>query len=370
MNLLELCLAPGYGGLELYALKVIQHFADTGRPCNVMVRKGSFLDSKLAEQGISRDPLSVLNRNLPLLAAFKLARYLRQYRIDTIHIHWRGDVSLVVLARVLSRRQLRIVYTRHMALTRPKHDLFHRFIYRHIDALVVITKKLQQDALEFLPIEKERIRVVYHGVAEPVAPAPEACAAIRENFTHRSFTVALFGRIEKGKGQHVLVEAISRLGKKGLIINVALYGHVMDKAYFQQLKDHVSRQGLDSQVHYFGLHPDPQRIMACFDVVVLATRCETFGLVLIEAMRAGVAVIGTDCGGVPEIIQHGQTGLLVVPEDVSELAAALEKLATGRLLCQRLAEQGKAFADATFSETEHFRQLEQVLRPDAGTGDD
>ncbi len=367
MKLLELCLAPGYGGLELYAQKVIQHFIAAGQSCRVMVRKGSFLDSKLAEQGISADHLAVLNRNLPLLAAFKLAHYIRQHQIDTIHIHWRGDVSLVVLARILSRRQPRIVYTRHMALTRPKHDLFHRFIYRHIDALIVITKKLQQDALDFLPIEKQRVQVVYHGVAEPAAPEPDTCEALLTHFSHRLFTVALFGRVEKGKGQHVLVEAVSLLEKKGRSVNVALFGHVMDEAYFHELKDHMAEQGLDSQVHYFGLHPEPQSIMGCFDAVVLATKCETFGLVLIEAMRSGVAVIGTDCGGVPEIIQHEQTGLLVQPEDTADLAVALERLATDEPLRQRLAAQGKAFADATFSETEHFRQLGQILSPDSGT---
>ena len=94
--------------------------------------------------------------------------------------------------------------------------------------------------------------------------------------------------------------------------------------------------------------------MLCFDAVVLATKCETFGLVLPEAMRAGVAVIGSKCGGIPEIIKHEKTGLLFESEDVSDLTKQLSKLVSDEEFCKKLA---KADADKRFSEEKHFERL-------------
>ena len=98
-----------------------------------------------------------------------------------------------------------------------------------------------------------------------------------------------------------------------------------------------------------------------FDVVVLLTYCETFGLVLVEAMRAGVAVIGTDAGGVPEIIEHNKTGLLIPPGDTGTLADELVKLYDDADLKSRLARAGKNRADREFNSELHFNKLEQLL---------
>lgn len=102
--------------------------------------------------------------------------------------------------------------------------------------------------------------------------------------------------------------------------------------------------------------------MSCFDVVILASKCETFGLVLPEAMRAGVVVIGSNCGGVPEIIRHGETGLLFESENAEDLTNQLRKLIDDHQLCIKLASAGKAEADERFSEEKHFQRLLEIFR--------
>ena len=103
--------------------------------------------------------------------------------------------------------------------------------------------------------------------------------------------------------------------------------------------------------------------MPCFDAVVLATKCETFGLVLPEAMRAGVAVIGSNCGGVPEIIIHEKTGLLFESENVDDLTAQISNIASDRSFCKKLAKAGKEDADKRFSEEKHFEKLLELFEP-------
>jgi 2-polyprenyl-3-methyl-5-hydroxy-6-metoxy-1,4-benzoquinol methylase len=101
--------------------------------------------------------------------------------------------------------------------------------------------------------------------------------------------------------------------------------------------------------------------MQLCDCVTLATYSETFGLVLAEAMRAGVAVIGSNCGGVVEIIDHKSTGLLFETRNPSSLCEQLKQLHDDPELRQQLAANGKEMADTRFSNTTHFNTLEKYI---------
>jgi glycosyltransferase involved in cell wall biosynthesis len=358
MKVLQVCMSRGFGGLELYVLKVASFLANNNLQYNVITKKNSFLYDKLLDNKISSDSFSSVFYRFPLFSAIKLSRYIDKNNIDVLHIHWGNDLFLAVLAKVFSSRKVKLVYTRQMSLTRKKGDIYHRFLYKNVDIYLVITKALYDDAIKYLPIKKQNIHLLYYGV-----PAADGNKNICEKYLHEScfdkniFRLAIFGRIEKGKGQHLVVEAVKNLKQQGKNIQVGIIGHIMDEAYFETLKVDIRKHNLESNIFYLGFHNKPTSIMPCFDVVVLATKCETFGLVLPEAMRAGVAVIGSNCGGVPEIIEHEKTGLLFESENVTDLTAQLLKLVDNKEFCNRLAVAGKKDADERFSEEKHFDKL-------------
>jgi len=363
MKLLELCLSDGFGGLELYAEKVILHYSKTSNNCLPVISKKSLLDKRLEEKHIPRIYIKVINQYFPLLAAMSLARICGTNGIATIHIHCRKDFPLAVFTKIFCRMPIRLVYTRQMALTREKRDFYHKFLYRHIDYYLTITKNLEMEAIRYLPLNTGSIKVLYYGVP---AQQPSEAITCNEYFNKIKlkkdiFTIGLFGRIEPGKGQHLLLDAALKLIIKGIKVQVAIIGHVMDQAYYENLQQKVIDFDSVDLISFAGFHPNPTSVMGCFDVIVLASKAETFGLVLPEAMRAGVAVIGSNAGGVPEIIQDGETGLLFSPEDSDELATSLEKLINDPELHKRLAVNGKAFADANFSEEKHFTALDRYL---------
>lgn len=363
MKLLELCLSQGYGGLELYAEKVIRHYHHRNIPCLPVISENSLLDKRLQEAQIPRFYMNVINQYLPLFAAFKLARLCRKNGITTIHIHWRKDFPLAVFTKLFSRLPLRLVYTRQMSLTREKKDLYHSFLYRYVDNYLTITNNLAEEARRYLPLKPETIRVLYYGVPAYDSNSAASCDEYFDSIKLKSevFTVGLFGRIEHGKGQHILISAILELISKGTQIQSAVIGHIMDQSYYEKLQSDVINSGHEDKICFAGFHPNPTSIMGCFDVIVLASEAETFGLVLPEAMRVGTAVIGTNAGGVPEIIQHEKTGLLFRPGRSDELADCLEKLINNPEFLRRLADNGKAFADENFSEEKHFATLDQYL---------
>ena len=366
MKLMELCLSDGFGGLELYAAKVIRHYSLQGVPCVAVIKQGTLLDRRLEQDGIPRHTMAVRSAYFPLIAALKLARLIRVTGITTLHIHSRRDLSLAVFAKLLSGASPRLVYTRQMALTRPKFDVWHRFLYRQVDAYLTITRKLEQDARKFLPLPAARIHTLYYGVPKPSPPAEELCRGFFEQtgLTPGKMTIAIFGRVETGKGQHLVIEAVCQLTREHYDLQAVVIGHVMDETYMHTLKAQVSMAGCEAVIRFAGFHPEPPSIMGCFDVVVLATKDETFGLVLAEAMRAGTAVIGSNAGGVPEIIRDGETGLLFESQNAKALATCLRRLLDEPELHTRLAQQGEVFADRQFSEEKHFERLTAHL---AGT---
>lgn len=363
MKLLELCTSPGFGGLELYAAKVALHYHREGRLRLAVVAGGTLLDERLEEAGVPLRLLQVRSVYFPLISAWRLAGWIRSEGITVLHLHARRDLPLAVFARLLAGHGLRVVYTRQMALTRPRRGIWHRFLYRRVDAYVTITRRLEAEARRFLPLEAGRITTLYYGVPKPNSPREEACRGWLggHGVPADTFKVAIFGRIEPGKGQHVLIDAISRLLKAGLDLHLVIVGRPMSEAYLQELKQAVEQHGLSQRVHFAGFHPRPPEIMGCFDAVVLATKEETFGLVLAEAMRAGVAVVGSNAGGVPEIIEDGKTGLLFTSEDAEDLARCLHRLVTEPDFRRRLARAGEAFADRRFTEEGHFARLTGLL---------
>lgn len=362
MNIVVLCLSPGYGGLELYALHEIGELSRRGHACVPVLAPGSMLASRLKGSTNDYMTLSTSVRVLPLLSAYRLARLFDLKKIDVLHIHWARDLNLAALAVHITKRRIKLVYSRHMGITRSKYDFFHRWFYASVDLFICNSRLVEEQAHRYLPLPVERIKRLYIGVTEPDLEQKD-CKVFFENrdFCRRKLNLVLFGRIEYGKGQHLLVSAIQQLLKRGLDISATLIGHIMDQDYYDELLAEIEKQKLAEHIQFLGFVTQPANQMACFDLLVLTTYCETFGLVLVEAMRAGVAVIGTNAGGVPEIIEHERTGLLIPPGNSDALATALTRLYDDVNLRQQLALSGKKRADIEFNSDLHFNKLEHLL---------
>lgn len=356
-----LCLSQGHGGLELYALREHRELTARGINCVSVVARNSMLAKQLHEQSLDPVFLDITTRRLPLVAARKLAKILDEKQVDVLHMHWNKDLNLAVLAKLFARRNIKLVYSRHMDITRSKRDIFHRFFYSRVDLVLANSNLVTTDCRRFLPMPPENIQLLYLGVAAPESATPDCQIFFNNSFTKRKLNIACFGRMEPYKGQHVLVGAAGSLVSQGLDVSVTIIGHVMDRTYAEKLKTEVADRHLTPYIQFIDFVENPIELMSCFDIVVLTTMRETFGLVLVEAMRAGVAVIGTNAGGVPDIIEHEQSGLLTEPGSANELAMAIKQLYDDPDKRARLATAGKARADHHFAEDLHFDRLQSAL---------
>jgi len=359
-KIMELCLSPGVGGLELYAVRTAEQLRIRHIPCLAVVQQSTMTAKRMLELNIKVLSLKRYLVFFPLIAAYKLANMIDREEVDVIHMHWGKDLNLAVLAKQFAKRKVKLVYTRQMVITRPKFDGYHRYLYRHIDLFLTISKQLLELAHRFLPMPKSSVNLLYYGVKKPLPLSDQQRCELRKQFgvtNDNDIAIGLIGRIESNKGQHLLVKAIQQLMGKGYGVHGTIIGPVMDKDYNNQLQASVASQGLQKQLTFFGSHQNPIEIMAAFDVVILASEMETFGLVLIEAMRSGVAVIGTNAGGVPEIIEHEVTGLMFEPNNADDLTEKLELICRDKTSRARLAKEGQKFADEKFSLEKHYDEL-------------
>lgn len=364
MKILELCLSPDLGGLELYVYRASIRLAETDQVHAVIIENG-----RLAELfSATETQVSYLEKGfkaLPLFKALRLARIFDQYDIDTIHLHWGRDLPLAALAKYFSKKKPRLVYTRQMQITRNKDDIYHRFLYRQVDVFITITKALATLARSFLS-EADRHKVIplYYGVQEPekyLSKNEKQQFRDKIGFTESDFIVALFGRIEEYKGQHVLIDAIANLKKLGHDVKCLIVGHAMDEKYLALIQQRVKENAVEKNIHFMDFVNNPQEWMQVCDVVVLATKEETFGLVLAEAMQAAVAVIGTNSGGVPEIIEHEKTGFLFNYGDVESLCKFVLELKEDNSKRIAYAKAGQENAKKLFDINHHYIELRKLL---------
>jgi len=360
MKILELCLSHGVGGLELYVVKSCAALSESDEVVAVVSGDG-FIRGKIDSLPIKIETLAPTVRKLPLLSAYRLARIIDRESIDIIHMHWNKDLPLAAFAKHLSSRKPSLVTSRHMQMTRSKQDLYHRFLYSQMDLMLSVTKSLSEMATKNLPPEDgHKSDYLYLGVKAPshFLNRVEVSARRAElGIDPDKFVIGNIGRLEPYKGQHLLIEAASRLKAGGYPVHLLLIGHAMDDDYLASLKQMVQREGMVNDVLFNDFVDNPQEWMQLCNTLVLTTIEETFGLVLVEAMRAGVAVIGSNRGGVLDIIKAEKTGLLFESGSSDSLTKQLKRLMDDRKLCQRLSADGKQFADSQFDEDEHFIKL-------------
>ncbi len=352
-KILEFCLSPDLGGLELFMVQCYRFFGER-TSCLVMVQEGTKLDRYIEGEKhyIERKKL------FPLAPAMKLASFVDENDIDVIHFHWTKDMPTVVLAKVLSKKKPHLVQTRNMTMTRFKNDFYHKWLYKNIDMMHAVTNQVKEQIERFVPQSvRPKIKMVYMGVKEPKVDEKRV-EELKHKYgiTDEEFVVGIVGRIEEGKGQWLLIEALEKLQNPN--IKALVVGHTMDEGYLSELKEKVKGYGIERQVIFTGFTKEVNEHFRLCDASALATKQETFGLVVIEAMVNEVVVVATNKGGPLEIIDDGVDGLLF-ERDAEDLSKRLQWLYENQTKAKEMAKRAK---HKVLEKFEYTQQLEKLYK--------
>ncbi|MFA5216020.1 glycosyltransferase family 4 protein [Sulfuricurvum sp.] len=361
-KILELCLSPDLGGLELYMMRASRYLSDHGECISVINGQGKL--KSYYENSVYR--YFTLKRRkvfLSWLSARHLARIIDDEAVDIVHLHWTKDLPVAIMAKLISKRKPRVVQSRHMTMTRFKDDIYHRFLYKNMEMILAVTHQVKGQIEKFIPEKiRPKIEVLYIGADQPVIITEEEKKRRREQLgLSDSFTVGIVGRIEPQKGQYLVIDAIEKLILQGIDARALIVGHPMNEEYLAELQSDVAARGLSERILFTGFTREAQVMMQLFDVMVLATENETFGLVLIEAMMCGVCSVASDSGGPLEIIDNGINGLLFKTFDAEALADKLIRLYRDNSLREQYANAGKNKVLEMFESQKQFEQLRLLL---------
>ncbi|MCP3775094.1 glycosyltransferase family 4 protein [Paenibacillus sp. MZ04-78.2] len=235
----------------------------------------------------------------------------------------------------------------------PEHA-FLTSIYRELeekaDQLITVSNSFKQYLSEYVQ-EPERIGVIPNGFDEkrfrPVH---------HENQVPQLITVC---RLVPAKGLDTLLQACAELKRQGQPFVLHLIG---DGPIRTELEELAQQLGIYEETIFYGYMLHPEDFMPFFDVFVLPSRAEAFGSVFAEAALCGLAVVGTNVGGIAEQIEHGTNGLLVPVNDVQALATALEKVIGDPMYRYQLSRVALEKALKTYSMTHVVQQLRNVYR--------
>lgn len=318
---------------------------------------GGLLVDRLRAEGIRVIEIPDLCRNphpiKDLRALWRLYRLMRAERFDIVHTHSTKAGLLGRLAARLAGVPI-ILFTAHGWAFSEGRSWPWRWLLAQVERLpalfstkiICVSEHDLQLALQFRVAPSEKLTVIYNGIdPSPFASLPDKRELRRElGFSPSETIITMVGRLAPPKDFDTLFTACEQLavwGWKLLIVGDGLLRSRLARA--------IEAQDLQHRVLLLGERGDVPRILKASDIFVLSSRWEGLPLVVIEAMLAGLPVIATCVGGLPELVKDGVTGILVPPRDPTALHHALGQLLSDEKLCQRLGIAGQRRALERFT---------------------
>jgi glycosyltransferase involved in cell wall biosynthesis len=279
-----------------------------------------------------------------VLIAPRLLRLLRAARPDLVHLHSRigADIWGGIAGRLAG---VPVIHTRRV--DNPEPRLAVALKYRLHDRVVAISEAIGRVLVsEGLP--PANLRVVRSAVDCESWARPGDCAAVagRLGVPADAVLIGVVAQLIPRKGHRFLLEALPPLLARQPAIRVVFFGR---GALEDELRRTIAATGLDGVVRLAGFRDDLPDILPCLDLLVHPATMEGLGVSLLQAASAGVPIVASVAGGIPEAVRDGENGLLVPPGDVPALREAVGALLADPARRRALGQGGRRLMAREFS---------------------
>lgn len=324
--------ATGFGGQEHRIFKEMRAMRDRGHHLEAICQPHALLTERLRDEGFTVHVLFMDGAVNFFKGVLKVRRILKTGQYDVLNTHSRRDTILTGVAGRLAGTPL-IVRTRHLA--RKPGSLLS---YTMIPHRVTTDSEYVRQLMLTRGVPAGHVATIYTSVD---APRPGDPVKLRNELglSADDVVVGCVAVLRRPKGHHDLLAAMLPLLHQHSYLHFVIAGD--GSPLFEELELKAQEQGVSKQVHMLGRRDDVPDLLAGMDVFALATREEALGTAFVEAGAAGLPVVGTAVGGVPETMEDGVTGFLVPLDDGPALTAALGKLVSDPDLRRRMGDAGK-----------------------------
>ena len=352
------------GGAEVLAARLARQLREQYRFLFVCLDELGTLGAELRDEGF---PVRVLDREpgLSLRCSRKLAEIVRDERVDLLHAHQYTPFFYSAICRFLGRR-IPVLFTEH-GRHHPDHPsvkrkLANRVLLRRRDRVVAVGEAVRQALIHNEGIAPGRVDVIYNGIPLErfdLRLTTSQRMAIRTEIGLEPDDLMLIqvARLDYLKDHATAIRTVERLVSRKGNARLVLVGEGPERATIENL---VRDRGLEGHVKFLGLRTDVPRLLAAADIALLTSISEGIPLTLIEAMAAGLPVVATRVGGVPEVVVDGETGLLAPAGDDRALAELVCRLVATPDLLDRPRRQGTRAARSRYFREPDARRYRRV----------
>lgn len=332
--------------------------AQRGHNVFVGVRPTRLLWKMLENTPVNRVAIPMKTK-ADLFSYWQVNQLVRKHNIQIINAQSSFDRYISIFSKWFFRYKAKIIHTRRQNPMSSVGWLQRQFYIKNTENIVVISEGLKK-VFERKGYPAKHLKVIHNGI--PEVRYSEWSAEIVDQYRKRlNFqpNAKIIGCVSRVKEQHLILKAVAEL--KDPSIELVFAGLPND-----YLKPLIEEYGITNKIHDLGIidSGDILNIYRLLDVNILASNMDGFGLVLLEAMAMECPVIASNYGGIPDVVQDGENGLLFENDDISTLKTQILRLFNEKGLKEKFIENGKktAFEKYTMEKTiskyeEYFRSL-------------
>lgn len=362
LRILHLFVSLPVGGAENLLLSILRRL-DPARYQSVVCTLGErgALATQVEALGVSLVELGLMRGGGGRGRAVRaLAELLRRERIDLLHAHL---YHANLIGRLAARRAgIPCVISIHNTYTRPK---WHRRLAnwwlarRHTGAIIAGSEEIRRDILRYDHVRPGLVEVIPNAVdlSRSASALTRQAARERLGISADAYVLGTVGRLEEQKGHRFLLDALDRLRAQELDTVLLLVGGGREEA---ALREQAARLALGERVCFLGMRDDLGDLFRAMDLFVMPSLWEGLSLAMLSAMAAGLPVVATHVGGVPEVLGGDERGFVLPPGDAAALAERIAWCHAHPDEAARAGAAGAAHVRANYSDAALVKRVETV----------
>lgn len=319
------------------------------------------------EAGIKAHSVPMLHK-LDFSIATKIRDLIAGEEIDVVHTH---GVRANLVGRVAARMAgvETVVTTVHSLLSQDYPDLFSRLVNMFIERasrsitshFIAVSGGLQKELIK-QGIAEDKITIIYNGLNPDLFEKKDTTTGKwrqKAGLSQDKLLVAIVGRLHPVKGHGYFLKSAAEILKTRTDVHFLVVGSGPER---EKLKEYTEKLGIREHVTFTGFVSDVAELMPDLNLLIVPSLWEGFGLTALEAMALGVPVVATSVGGLPEIVHHGTTGLLVPPADETGLTRGIAWMLDHRQEALEMSAAAKSVVEEKFTASAMARNTQNLYK--------
>ena len=363
MKILQISSAKNFGGGEKHLVDLVIGLQKRGHEVFLAVPDTSPILEKLTHFSVKNILQVKIKNSSDVLAAVKIAKFIRENKIEIVHAHAAKDYLPASVA-VRIAKTAKLILTRHVLFPMKR---LQKFALSNVSKVIAVSAAVEANLEK--TFAKEKIVKIPNGIETEKWSNVDKEKLFREfRFLHNipfdALLIGTVGELKRLKGQQDFVLAASEIAKRFPDAHFVIIGtdNSFKKDFRRELKRLVKVSGLEDRFLFLDWVEDTAPLLAAMDIFVSASHSESFGLAILEAMASGKAIVATETEGAKELLEDEKSGKIVPVKEPLKLAEKIEEFLSDENMREHFGAKANTTARENFSLEEMIERTESVYQ--------